>query len=92
MMMTDMPRSMPIPARNRIKKKILNECEMVPKYIILAAYLNDEPITGNTKLQQIMFLLSDAVKEVPLSVNIHQAQLKQRWNCQPKCVLFLGYF
>lgn len=64
MMMTNMHRSTPIPARDRVKKKILNECEMVPKYIILAVYLNDEPITGNTKLQQIMFLLSDVVEEV----------------------------
>lgn len=63
-MMTDMHRSTPIPAQDRIKKKILNECGAVQKYIILVAYLNDEPIMGNTKLQKIMFLLSDAVEEV----------------------------
>lgn len=49
---------------SRIKNKILNEREGVRKHIILAAYLNNEPIMGNTKLQKIMFLLSDVVEDV----------------------------
>lgn len=64
MMMTDIHQSTLTTSRNKIKNKILNECEVVQKHIILAAYLNDEPITGNTKLQKIIFLLSDAVEEV----------------------------
>ena len=64
MMMTDMHQSTPTTTRDRIKNKILSECEGVQKHIILAAYLNDEPLMGNTKLQKIMFLLSDVVEEV----------------------------
>lgn len=62
--MTDMNQSTPTTPHSRIKNKILNECEGVQKHIILAAYLNGEPLMGNTKLQKIMFLLSDVVEEV----------------------------
>ena len=62
--MADMHQSTPTATRDRIKNRILSERRGVQKHIILAAYLNDEPLMGNTKLQMIMFLLSDAVEEV----------------------------
>lgn len=62
--MTDMNQSTLAAYRNKIKNKILNECEGVQRCIILAAYLNGEPLMGDTKLQKIMFLLSDVVEEV----------------------------
>lgn len=62
--MTDIHQSTLTTSHDRIKNKILSECEVVQKHIILAAYLNNEPIMGNIKLQKIIFLLSDAVEEV----------------------------
>ena len=47
-----------------IKEKVLENDDELQKYIILLANANDEPIKGRTKLQKMMFLLSDKIDEI----------------------------
>lgn len=59
--MTDMHQSTNA-SDDLIKNRILSEG--VQKHIILTAYLNGEPLMGTRKLQHIIFLLSDVVREL----------------------------
>ncbi len=47
-----------------VKEKVLENNDKLQKYIILLAYASDEPIKGQTKLQKMMFLLSDKIDEI----------------------------
>lgn len=47
-----------------VKEKVLENDDDLHKYIILLAHANDEPINGRTKLQKMMFLLSDRIDEI----------------------------
>lgn len=47
-----------------IQEEILESGEDLHKFLILLADANDEPIGGKTKLQKMMFLLSDAIDEI----------------------------
>jgi len=47
-----------------IKEKILEDEDVLHKFIILLADANDEPIKGRLKLQKMMYLLSDRIEEI----------------------------
>ena len=69
--MTDVNQSAPTASGNRIKNKIPNGRERIQKHIILAAYLNGEPLNESAKLQNIMFILSDVVKDIKDDCSYH---------------------
>ena len=48
----------------RIKEKILEDGDELHKFIILLANANGESIKGRTKLQKMMYLLSDKIEEI----------------------------
>ena len=47
-----------------IKEKILEDGDELHKFIILLANANGESIKGRTKLQKMMYLLSDKIEEI----------------------------
>ena len=47
-----------------IKEKVLDDDNELHKFIVILAYVNDEPIRGKLKLQKMMFLLSDKIDEI----------------------------
>ena len=47
-----------------VMKKILDDNDELQKFLILLADANNEPIMGRTKLQKMMFLLSDKIDEI----------------------------
>ncbi len=47
-----------------IKEKILEDGDELHKFIILLANASGEPIKGRTKLQKMMYLLSDKIEEI----------------------------
>ena len=47
-----------------IKEKVLEDGDELHKFIILLANANGESIKGRTKLQKMMYLLSDKIEEI----------------------------
>ena len=47
-----------------VKEKILEDGDELHKFIILLANANGESIKGRTKLQKMMYLLSDKIEEI----------------------------
>ncbi len=42
----------------------IDNCDELQKFIILSVHVNGEPIRGRTKIQKILFLLSDVIQDI----------------------------